>query len=58
MTDKEILDRYINLDNSCLTDKEKIEVRDLLYEYKVAFSFVKISHSVVGRFFPGIELLL
>ena len=38
MTDREILDRYINLDNSCLTDKEKTEVRDLFYEYKDAFS--------------------
>ena len=37
MTDREILDKYINLDNSCLTDKEKMEVRDLLYEYKDAF---------------------
>ena len=25
------------MDNSCLTDKEKIEVRDLLYEYKDTF---------------------
>ena len=38
MTDREILDRYINLDKSCLTRKEKEEVRDLLYEYKDAFS--------------------
>ena len=38
MTDREILDKYINLDNSCLTRKEKEEVRDLLYEYKAAFS--------------------
>ena len=38
MTDREISDRYINLDNSCLKDKDKIEVRDLLYEYKDAFS--------------------
>ena len=37
MTDKEILDRYTHFDNSCLTDKEKIEVRDLLYEYKNTF---------------------
>ena len=29
-TDREILDKYINLDNSCLTRKEKEEVRDLL----------------------------
>ena len=38
MTDKEILDKYINLDNSCLTDMEKMEVGDMLYEYKDAFS--------------------
>ena len=35
--DREILDKYINLDKSCLTDTEK-EVRDMLYEYKDAFS--------------------
>ena len=39
MTDREILDRYTNFNNSYLTDKEKIEVWDLLYEYKDAFSF-------------------
>ena len=38
MTDREILDTYINLDKSRLTRKEKEEVRDLLYEYKDAFS--------------------
>ena len=38
MTDKEILDKYINLDNSCLTKAEKEQVRDLLYQYKDAFS--------------------
>ena len=38
MTDREILDTYINLDNSCLTKVEKKEVRDLLYKYKDAFS--------------------
>ena len=37
MMDTEILDKYINLDNSCLMDREKIEVRDLLYEYKDTF---------------------
>ena len=31
MTDKEILDKYINLDNSCLNKEEKKEVMDLLY---------------------------
>ena len=38
MTDKEILDKYINLDNSYLTKLEKKEVRELLYQYKYAFS--------------------
>ena len=28
MTDREILDKYINLDNSCLTKSEKEQVRD------------------------------
>ena len=38
MTDKKILDKYINLDNSCLTKIEKTQVRDLLYKYKDTFS--------------------
>ena len=38
MTNKEILDKYINLDNSCLTKVEKAQVRDLLYKYKDAFN--------------------
>ena len=38
MADKEILDKYIDLDNSCLTDSEKMQVRDMIYEYKDAFS--------------------
>ena len=38
MTDREILDKYINLDNSCLSKIEKTHARDLLYKYKGAFS--------------------
>ena len=38
MMDREILDKYINLDNSCLTKVEKTQVMDLLYKYKDAFS--------------------
>ena len=38
MTDREILDKYANLDNSCLTKTEKTQVRDLLYKYEDAFS--------------------
>ena len=38
MMDREILDKYVNLDNLCLTKTEKTHVRDLLYKYKDAFS--------------------
>ena len=38
MTDREILKKYINLDNMCLTEKEKEEVMDMVYKYKEAFS--------------------
>ena len=38
MIDKEILDRYINLDNSCLNREEKKGVMDMLYRYKEVFS--------------------
>ena len=38
MVDREILEKYINLDNPCLTKAEKKEVRELIYRYKNAFS--------------------
>ena len=38
MTDKEILERYVDLDKSCLMGKEKKEVMDMLYKYKETFS--------------------
>ena len=38
MTDREILEKYIDLEMSCLNKKEKVEVMDLLYKYKEAFS--------------------
>ena len=38
MTDREILDKYVNLDNSCLTEVDKAHLRDLLYKYKDMFS--------------------
>ena len=34
MTDSEILEKYINLDNSCLTESEKVQLRDIIYKYK------------------------
>ena len=38
MTDKEILDKYINLKDSCLDEKERKQVMEMLYEYKDVFS--------------------
>ena len=38
MLDKEILDKYINVDKSCLTDEEKTQVKNMLYKYKDTFS--------------------
>ena len=38
MTDQEIFDKYVDLEKSCLTEKEKKEVMEMLYKYKEAFS--------------------
>ena len=38
MSDREILDKYIEVSKSCLTDSEKKHVMDMLYRYKDAFS--------------------
>ena len=38
MPDREILEKHINLDSSCLTESEKTQVRDIIYEYREAFS--------------------
>ena len=38
MTDKEILDKYMNLKHSCLDKKERKQVMEMLYEYKDVFS--------------------
>ena len=38
MADREILEKHINLDDSCLTESEKTQVRELIYEYREACS--------------------
>ena len=38
MTDREILDKHIDLEGSCLTKREKHKLRNLIYKYKDAFS--------------------
>ena len=37
MTDRGILEKYINLDNSCLNEEERIKVMNMLFNYKEAF---------------------
>ena len=37
MTDREILEKYIDLEASCLNKEEKLKVMDMLYKYKEAF---------------------
>ena len=39
MSDKEILDKYIDLKKSCLSDSENKEVMDMLHKYKDMFNF-------------------
>ena len=38
ITDREILDKYINLKDSCLDEKERKQVMEMLYKYKDVFS--------------------
>ena len=38
MTDREILEKYIDLGTSCLNKEEILKVMDMLYKYKDAFS--------------------
>ena len=38
MSDREILRKYINLDNTCLSREKREEVMDMLYKYKGAVS--------------------
>ena len=39
MSDREILDKYVDLEKSCLSDSEKKQLMDMLYKYENAFSF-------------------
>ena len=50
MTDKEIIDKYIDLEKSCLTEKEKKEVIEM-YKYKEVFSL----RDEIGKC-PNIEI--
>ena len=51
MTDREILEKYIDLKNSCLDKEEKVKVMDMLFKYKEAFSL----RDEIGTY-PNIEV--
>ena len=51
MTDSEVLEKYINLNNSCLSSEEKMKVMDMLHKYKEAFSLRD-----EGDTFPNIKV--
>ena len=38
MTDREILEKYIDLRDSCLDDSKRKQVMEMLYDYKDVFS--------------------
>ena len=38
MTDREILEKYIDVNNSCLDKEEKMKVMDMLFKYREVFS--------------------
>ena len=38
MSYREILEKYISLDNACIMEKGKKEIMDVLYKYEEAFS--------------------
>ena len=38
ISDRDMLEKYVDLEKSCLTGKERNQVLDMLYKYKQAFS--------------------
>ena len=38
MSDREISDKYVDLEKSCLSDSEKKQFTDMLYKYEDVFS--------------------
>ena len=51
MTDHEILNKYIDLESSCLTKEEKKGVMEMLYKYEEVFSL----RDEIGTY-PNIEV--
>ena len=45
MTDREILDKYTDLENSCLTKEEKNEVMEMVYKYR-EYSHISNMHLI------------
>ena len=53
MKDRDILEKYVNLNNSCLNKEEKMKVMDMLYKCRDAFSL----RDEIGTF-PNIEVAI
>ena len=51
MTDRDILEKYIDLGTSCLNKEKKLKLMDMLYKYKEAFSL----RDEIGTY-PNIEV--
>ena len=51
MMDREIPEKYINLNDSCLCKEEKVKVMDMLFKYKESFSL----RDEIGTY-PNIEV--
>ena len=51
MSDREIFEKYADLEKSCLSDSEKKQVMDMLYKYKDTFSL----RDEIGTY-PNIEV--
>ena len=49
MTDREILEKYVDLKNLCLNKEEKVKVMDMLFKYKEAFSLNRYMSKHRGR---------
>ena len=56
--DREIVDKHIDLESSCLTKEERKEVMEMLYKYREAFSLrdeigmcpnIKVEIEVIGK---------
>ena len=49
MTDRKILEKYIDLENSCLAKEEKKKVIEMLYKYREECPNIKVEIKVTDK---------